>query len=143
VKRSILGLIVGLAVWVLVASLLNRSLRFGLEGYAAVEPQMTFTYAMMAARLAVGALASLGGRGHKGCLAVEHACVVGARRSTARGVHPGTRSALDEVSGVVSPRVSGDSSTTCCSRRDVHSKPFAHSDERARQKRLVVIGHVG
>ena len=58
-KRSILGLIVGLAVWVLVASLLNRSLRFGLEGYAAVEPQMTFTHAMMAARLAVGALASL------------------------------------------------------------------------------------
>jgi hypothetical protein len=58
-KRSILGLIVGLAVWVLVASLLNRSLRFGLRGYAAAEPQMTFTHAMMAARLALGALASL------------------------------------------------------------------------------------
>ena len=58
-KRSILGLIVGLAVWVLVASLLNRSFRFGLEGYAAAEPQMTFTHAMMAARLALGALASL------------------------------------------------------------------------------------
>jgi CDP-diglyceride synthetase len=58
-KRSILGFIVGLAVWVLVASLLNRSLRFGLEGYAAAEPQMTFTHAMMAARLALGALASL------------------------------------------------------------------------------------
>ena len=58
-KRSILGLIMGLAVWVLVASLLNRGLRFGLEGYAAAEPQMTFTHAMMAARLALGALASL------------------------------------------------------------------------------------
>lgn len=58
-KRFILGLIVGLAVWVLVASLLNRILRFGLEGYAAAEPQMTFTHAMMAARLALGALASL------------------------------------------------------------------------------------
>jgi len=58
-KRSILGFIAGLAVWVLVASLLNRSLRFGLEGYAAAEPQMTFTHAMMAARLALGALASL------------------------------------------------------------------------------------
>jgi hypothetical protein len=57
--RSILGFIVGLAVWVLVASLLNRGLRFGLEGYAAAEPQMTFTHAMMAARLALGALASL------------------------------------------------------------------------------------
>ena len=58
-KRSILAFIVGLAVWVLVASVMNRSLRFGLEGYAAAEPQMTFTHAMMAARLAVGALASL------------------------------------------------------------------------------------
>lgn len=58
-KRSIHGLIMGLAVWVLVASLLNRGLRFGLEGYAAAEPQMTFTHAMMAARLALGALASL------------------------------------------------------------------------------------
>ena len=58
-KRSILGLVVGLAVWVLVASVLNRSLRFGLEGYAAAEPQVTFTHAMMAARLALGALASL------------------------------------------------------------------------------------
>ncbi len=58
-KRSILGFIVGLAVWALVASLLNRSLRFGLEGYAAAEPQMTFTHAMMAARLTLGALASL------------------------------------------------------------------------------------
>jgi hypothetical protein len=58
-KRSILGFIAGLAVWVLVASLLNRSLRFGLEGYAAAEPQMTFTLPMMAARLALGALASL------------------------------------------------------------------------------------
>ena len=58
-KRSILALIIGLAMWVLVVSLLNRSLRFGLEGYAAAEPQMTFTHAMMAARLALGALASL------------------------------------------------------------------------------------
>ena len=52
-KRFILGLIVGLAVWVLVVSLLNRGLRFGLKGYAAAEPQMTFTLAMMAARLAL------------------------------------------------------------------------------------------
>ena|SRR5215469_10724235 len=58
-KRSILALIVGLAVWVLVASLLNRGLRLALGGYAAAEPRMTFTHAMMAARLALGALASL------------------------------------------------------------------------------------
>src|SRR2546425_4466303 len=58
-KRSILTFIVGLVVWVLVASLLNRVLRLALEGYAAAEPQMVFTHGMMAARLALGALASL------------------------------------------------------------------------------------
>jgi len=50
---------VWLVVWVLVASLLNRVLRLALEGYAAAEPQMVFTHGMMAARLALGALASL------------------------------------------------------------------------------------
>jgi peptidoglycan/LPS O-acetylase OafA/YrhL len=50
---------VGLATWVLVASLLNRGLRLALQGYAAAEPEMKFTYAMMAARLVLGALASL------------------------------------------------------------------------------------
>ena len=39
-KRSILAFIVGLVVWVLVASLLNRVLRLALEGYAAAEPQI-------------------------------------------------------------------------------------------------------
>ena len=58
-KRSIFAFIVGLVVWVLVVSLLNRLLRLGLQGYAAAEPQMAFTYGMMAARLTVGALASL------------------------------------------------------------------------------------
>jgi hypothetical protein len=59
VIRAILAFIVGLAVWVLVASVLNRGLRLVLAGYTAAEPQMTFTLGMMAARLAVGALASL------------------------------------------------------------------------------------
>ena len=57
--RAILAFIVGLVVWLLVASVLNRGLRLGLEGYAAAEPQMTFTHGMMAARLALGTLASL------------------------------------------------------------------------------------
>jgi hypothetical protein len=57
--RSILAFIVGLVVWVLVASLLNRGLRLALGGYAEAEPQMTFTYGMMAARLVLGAVASL------------------------------------------------------------------------------------
>ena len=58
-KRSILAFIAGLAAWVLVASLLNRGLRLALGGYAAAEPEMTFTHGMMAARLVLGALASL------------------------------------------------------------------------------------
>jgi hypothetical protein len=58
-KLSILAFIVGLAAWVLVASLLNRGLRLGLQGYAAAEPGMTFTHGMMAARLVLGAVASL------------------------------------------------------------------------------------
>ena len=57
--RGVLAFIVGLAVWVLVASLLNRVLRLALAGYATAEPQMTFTHGMMAARLVIGVLASL------------------------------------------------------------------------------------
>ena len=57
-KRSILAFVAGLAVWVLVVSLLNRGLRLAIQGYAAAEPQMTFSLGMMAARLALGALAS-------------------------------------------------------------------------------------
>lgn len=57
--RSILAFIVGLVVWVLVASVLNRGLRVAIGGYAAAEPQMAFTHGMMAARLALGAVASL------------------------------------------------------------------------------------
>jgi hypothetical protein len=58
-KRSILAFIVGLAVWVLVVSILNRGLRLAIQGYAAAEPQMTFSLGMMAARLGLAALASL------------------------------------------------------------------------------------
>ena len=58
-KRSILAAFAGLAVWVLVASVLNRGLRFGLAGYAVAEPTMIFTLEMKIARLILGALASL------------------------------------------------------------------------------------
>ena len=57
--RSILAFIVGLVVWVLVVSILNRGLRLAFGGYAAAEPQMAFTLGMMAARLVLGAVASL------------------------------------------------------------------------------------
>ena len=58
-KRSIFALVAGLALWVLVATLLNRGLRAGFAGYALAEPTMTFTLGMKVARLILGALASL------------------------------------------------------------------------------------
>jgi len=58
-KRSILAVVTGLVVWVLVVSLLNRGLRFGLAGYAVAEATMTFTLGMKIARLILGALSSL------------------------------------------------------------------------------------
>jgi hypothetical protein len=59
-KRSILAFLAALVTWVLVASLIDRALRSGLDGYAAAEPSMAFTLGMMFARLAMGAVSSLG-----------------------------------------------------------------------------------
>lgn len=58
-KRSIFAMVVGLVLWVLVASVLNRGLRSSLPGYALAEPTMSFTLGMKVARLILGALASL------------------------------------------------------------------------------------
>jgi hypothetical protein len=58
-KKSILAVIVGLVVWVVVVSLLNRGLRIGLPGYASAEPAMNFTLGMKLARLIIGALSSI------------------------------------------------------------------------------------
>src|SRR5712692_433200 len=68
-KRSIFAALAGLAVWVLVASLLNRGLRLGLAGYAIAEPTMTFTLEMKIARLILGALASLAAGAATGAIA--------------------------------------------------------------------------
>jgi len=53
------AIVAAIAVWVLAASLLNRGLRGVLSDYAEAERDLTFTLAMMAARLTVGALATL------------------------------------------------------------------------------------
>ena len=50
-KRSILAFVAAFVAWLLVVTVLNRGLRIGLEGYAAAEPQMSFTLTMMVARL--------------------------------------------------------------------------------------------
>src|SRR5215831_15367375 len=68
-KRSIFALLAGLALWVLVASLLNRGLRAGLPGYALAEPTLNFTLGMKVARLILGAFASLAAGAAAGLIA--------------------------------------------------------------------------
>ncbi len=125
-KRSILAFIVGLVVWVLVASLLNRVLRLALEGYAAAEPQMVFTHGMMAARLALGALASLAAGAAKRAVAPSSARVLWVLGGVLLAAFVPVHVQLCEISSVVSPCVSRNSHTACRTRRDVHSKPFTH-----------------
>ena len=68
-KRSVLALLVGLAFWVLVVSLLNRGLRAGITGYAAAEPTMSFTLGMKVGRLIIGGVASLAAGAATGMMA--------------------------------------------------------------------------
>lgn len=68
-KRSILALLAGLALWALVATLLNFGLRAGITGYRLAEPAMTFTLGMKIARLILAALASLAAGAATGLIA--------------------------------------------------------------------------
>ena len=58
-KRPILAFAVGLALWVVVISLLNRGLRMFVAGYAAAEPTFSFTLGMLFLRLVIAALTSV------------------------------------------------------------------------------------
>lgn len=68
-KRSILALLAGLALWALVATLLNFGLRAGIAGYRLAEPTMNFTLGMKIARLILAALASLAAGAATGLIA--------------------------------------------------------------------------
>ena len=57
--RSILAVLTGFVTWFVVATLGNFLIRALLPGYVAAEPTMTFTLAMMVARLGLGVLSSL------------------------------------------------------------------------------------
>lgn len=58
--RAALAVVAGLVVWAVCATGLDVLLRHALPGYAAAEPQLDFTLAMMIARLALpGAIPSL------------------------------------------------------------------------------------
>jgi hypothetical protein len=58
-KRTLLAVVTGFVAWFIVVSLLNRGLRLVIPGYAAAEPALQFTLAMMAGRLSIAALSSL------------------------------------------------------------------------------------
>ena len=58
-KRTVFAVCAALLVWVVLISLLNRGLRFGMPGYAVAEPVFAFTLGMQLARLGIAAVASL------------------------------------------------------------------------------------
>jgi len=68
-KRTIFALVAGFVVWGLVATLINFGLRAGLPGYTQAEPTLNFTLGMKAARLILGALASLAAGATAGSIA--------------------------------------------------------------------------
>ena len=57
--RSILAVLTGCVTWFVAATLANFLIRALLPGYVAAEPTMTFTLAMMIARLGAGVASSL------------------------------------------------------------------------------------
>jgi hypothetical protein len=59
VAKPILGVIAGLAVWLVLASVAGLILRAAWPEYAQVATSMTFTLSMKIARLAIGALATV------------------------------------------------------------------------------------
>jgi hypothetical protein len=58
--KDILGVVAGLAVWIAIVSVAGLIMRSAWPEYASVADAMTFTLPMMFARLAIGALATLG-----------------------------------------------------------------------------------
>ena len=58
--RNILGVVAGLAVWIAIALVAGVGMRSAWPDYASVADAMAFTLPMMFARLAIGALATLG-----------------------------------------------------------------------------------
>jgi hypothetical protein len=57
--KGILGVVAGLAAWVIVVIVAGTIMRLSWPAYASVADAMTFTLPMMVARLSIGALATL------------------------------------------------------------------------------------
>jgi hypothetical protein len=58
--RAIAGVVAGVVVWIVIATIGNLAMRAAWPGYAEVEAAMQFTVEMMLFRLLVGALSSVG-----------------------------------------------------------------------------------
>jgi len=57
--RKILGVVSGLAVWLIVVTIVGAIMRRSWPAYASVAEAMTFTLPMMVARLSIGAIATV------------------------------------------------------------------------------------
>lgn len=57
--KNIIGVVAGLAVWVIVATVAGFIMRVSWPAYASVASAMSFTLPMMIARLSIGALATV------------------------------------------------------------------------------------
>ena len=57
--KNIIGVVTGLVVWMIVATIAGFILRVSWPAYASVASAMTFTLPMMIARLSIGALATI------------------------------------------------------------------------------------
>ena len=57
--RGALGIVAGLAVWVIVVTVAGSVMRAAWPAYASVADAMTFTLPMMIARLSIGAVATV------------------------------------------------------------------------------------
>jgi hypothetical protein len=57
--KNIIGVVAGLAVWMIVVTIAGFILRVSWPEYASVASAMTFTLPMMIARLSIGALATI------------------------------------------------------------------------------------
>lgn len=57
--KIVLGVLVGMVVWFVVATVGNFAIRAGFAGYREAEPAMQFTVPMLLARLVLGAVSSV------------------------------------------------------------------------------------
>jgi len=74
--RNILAVVVGLVVFMVVASICGAVLRVAWPDYVAAAPEYAFTLAMQIARLAIGAVSTLAAGAVTGAIAKRNRAVV-------------------------------------------------------------------